>query len=185
MWAAKSVVPVVVARLGLHTVLVPRGLSAVGAPYDDAAMMCAARPVPLRVAPALGFWVIDDRAVLTVYGTDWRRTIRWVIWDPELGMLRPPGVQIATPDQVVRAAGGGVTSELIEILAERHHPPQRLLSAVVSLLGLPGADVLLTPEVVQGWSKATRHEPEARQVDIFEDAVKDAVALRRELGISQ
>lgn len=181
-WAAKSVVPVLVHRLGLHTVLVPRGRSAVGAPYDDAAMMCAARPSPIKLAPAIGFWVIDDRAVITVQSKHWRRQIRWVIWDPQVGVLRPPGVDIASPQQVLAAARGGNRNELVEMLAERRHPPQRLLSAIMNVLGLPGADVVLDPSLVESWESAHAHEPDDREVHFFEDAVKDAVALRRELG---
>ncbi|MGB3827740.1 MAG: hypothetical protein WA962_03110 [Ornithinimicrobium sp.] len=182
-WAAKSVVPVLVHRLGLHTVLVPRDRSAVGAPYDDAAMMCAARPAPVKLAPAIGFWVIDDRAVITVQSKHWRRTIRWVIWDPQAGLLRPPGVEVASPHQVMAAARGGNRSELIDLLAQRHHPPQRLLSAIVSLLGLPGAEVLVDPAVPRSWKGAHPHDPDQREVHYFEDAVKDAVALRHELGL--
>lgn len=182
LWAAKSVVPVLVHRLGRHTVLVPRGRSAVGAPYDDAAMMCAARPAPVKLSPAIGFWVIDDRAVITVQSKQWRRQVRWVIWDPHVGILRPPGVDIASPQQVLSAARGGNRDELIDLLAERHHPPQRLLSEIVNLLGLPGADVLLNSALLGSWEGAHAHEPDDREVDFFEDAVKDAVALRRELG---
>ncbi|MGB3257678.1 MAG: hypothetical protein WBA72_06775, partial [Ornithinimicrobium sp.] len=181
-WAAKSVVPVLVHRLGLHTALVPRGRSVVGAPYDDATMMCAARPAPVKLSPAMGFWVIDDRAVITVQSKQWRRQIRWVIWDPQVGMMRPPGVDIASPQQILSVARGGRRDELIDMLAERHHPPQRLLSAVVNLLGLPGAEVLLDAGVTESWEGAHAHEPDEREVDFFEDAVKDAVALRRELG---
>ncbi|HKJ12055.1 MAG TPA: hypothetical protein VJ976_06655 [Ornithinimicrobium sp.] len=182
-WAAKSVVPLLVARRGAHTAVVPRGSSAVGAPYDDAATLCAARPAPAKVAPAIGFWVIEDRAVITVQARTWRRRIRWVVWDPEQGVIRPPGVDIATPQQVLAAAGGGSRSELVEMLGERHHTPPRLLSAVVTVLGLPGADVLLDPAVADTWPRSTRHEPDDRQVEFFEDAVKHAVALRRELGL--
>jgi hypothetical protein len=182
-WAAKSVVPVLVARRGAHTALVPRGSSAVSAPYDDAATLCAARPAPAKVAPAIGFWVIEGRAVITVQPRAWRRRIRWVIWDPELGVIRPPGVEVATPAEVISAAGGGSRRELVEMLAERQHTPARLLSGVVTILGLPGADVLLDPTVADAWQRSTRYEPDARQVEFFEDAVKHAVALRRELGL--
>ncbi|MGB7449000.1 MAG: hypothetical protein WA892_07725 [Ornithinimicrobium sp.] len=182
-WAAKSVVPLLVARRGPHTAVVPRGSSAVGAPYDDAATLCAARPAPKKVAPAIGFWVIDDRAVITVQAASLRRRIRWVIWDPERGVIRPPGVEVATPQQVLSAAGDGDREELVDMLSERAHPPSRLLSAVVTVLGLPGADALLDPAVADTWPSGTRHEPDLRQVEFFEDAVKHAVALRRELGM--
>lgn len=184
LWAAKSVVPVTVNRIGLHTVLIPRGRSAVGAPYDNAATMCAARPAPIKLAPAIGLWVIDDRAVITVQSKHWRRRIRWVIWESALGMVRPPGVEIASPQQVLAAAGGGRREELVEMLGERHHPPQRMLAAVANVLGLPGADVLLDPGRAQLWDGAHDHEPAEREVHFFEDAVKDAVALRHELGLN-
>jgi hypothetical protein len=182
-WAAKSVVPLLVARRGRHTALVPRGSSAVGAPYDDAATLCAARPAPRSLTPAIGFWVIEQRAVITVQSSSWRRKVRWVVWDPEQGVVRPPGVEVATPAQVLSAAGDGDRSELVDMLSERQHPPERLLSAVVTVLGLPGADVLLDPAVADTWHRSTRHDPDARQVEFFEDAVKHAVALRRELGL--
>lgn len=181
-WAAKSVVPVLVTRMGLHTALVPRGRSAIGAPYDDAATLCAARSAPTRLAPAIGFWVIDERAVITVQLSGWRRQVRWVVWDPERGVLRPPGVEAATPTHVLSAARGGTRRNLVELLAERHHPPARLLAAVVGTLGLPGAEVLLDPEAAQRWSRAHVHDPAPREVGYFEDSVKHAVALRRELG---
>lgn len=182
-WAAKGVVPVVVAPLEGRTVLVPRGSPAVAAPYDDAATLCAARPAPTRLAPTLGCWVIDGRAVLTVQSRHWRRQVRWVVWDPERGVLRPPGVQIATPQQVVSAAGGGSRAELTSMLAERHHPPARLLSAVLAVLGLPGGPLLLDPASAEDLPHAQVHQPDPREVAYFEDAVKDAVLLRRELGV--
>ncbi len=182
-WAAKSVVPVVVAPLQGRTVLVPRGRPAVGAPYDDAATLCAARPAPQKLAPTIGCWVIDERAVITVQSGHWRRQVRWVVWDPERGVLRPPGVEIATPQQVVAAAGGGSRPELTSMLAERHHPPARMLTAVLAVLGLPGAELLLDPHAAEDLAGARVHEPDPKEVAYFEDAVKDAVLLRRELGV--
>ena len=182
-WAAKSVVPVLVARLAGYSVLMPRGRSAVGAPYDDAALMCASRLAPGSLAPAIGLWVINDRAVITVQEGRWRRTVNWVIWDPARGVLRPSGVNLATPTQVLTVAGGGRRDDLIEMLNERHHPPGRLLSAVAGVLGLPGAAALVDPETPSRWKRVWQHEPQDREVQYFEDAVAGAVALRRELGM--
>ncbi len=185
LWAAKSVVPVLVSRLGGHSVVVPRGRSAVGAPYDDAALMCASRLAPNSLAPAMGLWVIDDRAAITVQGGRWRRTLSWVIWDPARGMLRPQGVKIATPTQVLTAAGGGNRAELIDMLNERHHPPQRLLAALAGVLGLPGSAALVDPDTPSTWKRVWEHEPHDREIRYFEDAVAGAVALRRELGMQK
>ncbi|MGB5951747.1 MAG: hypothetical protein WBG57_04420 [Ornithinimicrobium sp.] len=184
-WAAKSVVPVLVTRMGLHTALVPRGRSAIGAPYDDAATLAAARSAPKRLAPALGFWVIDERAVITVQPAGWRRQVRWLVWDPSRGVLNPPGLAAASAAQVLSAARGGTRRDFDEMLAERHHPPERLLAALVGTLGLPGAEVLLDPASAEGWARVQVHDPAAREVQYFEDSVRHAVALRRELGHEQ
>lgn len=183
-WAAKSVVPVLVARLGGHSVVVPRGRSSVGAPYDDAALVCASRLAPRSLAPALGMWVIDDRAVITVQNQRrWRRRQKWVIWDPARGILRPDGVDIASPTQVLTAAGGGNRDDLIDLLNERHHQPQRLLSAIAGVLGLPGAAALVDPDTPSTWKRVWEHNPHDSEIRYFEDAVAGAVALRRELGM--
>lgn len=181
-WAATAVVPVVVAPLAGRTVLVPRGPSAVGPPYDDAAMLCAARPAPVRLAPTLGLWVIGGRAVLTVQPRHWRRTVRWVVWDPEHGVLRPPGLARASPQQVIAAAGGGDRAELTAFLAERRHPPVRILAGVLAVLGLPGGHLLTDPAAADGLPGSVRHAPDPEQVGYFEDAVRDTQLLRRELG---
>lgn len=185
VWAAKSVVPVLVTRMGLYTALVPRGQSAIGAPYEDAATLCAARPAPRRVAPAIGFWVIDQRAVVTVQLASWRREMRWLVWDPDAGVVQPPGLPPAGPGQLLNAARGGSRRDLMDMLAERHHPPARLLAALVGTLGLPGAEVLLDPTAAEAWARVQVHDPAAREIQYFEDSVRHAVALRRELGHEQ
>lgn len=181
-WAARGVVPVVVAPLGDRTVLVPQDRPAVGAPYDDAATLCAARPAPVRAAPTLGCWLIGERAVLTVQSRHRSRQVCWVVWDPERGVLRPPGIERATPRQVIAAAGGGSRAELTAMLAERHHPPVRLLQAVLEILALPGAGLLAEPRAAHDLPGAHALHPDQREVGYFEDAVRDAVLLRRELG---
>jgi len=182
-WAARGVVPVVVAPLGHRTVLVPQDRPAVGAPYDDAATLCAARPAPARLAPTIGCWRIGDRAVLTVQSRHRRRQVCWVVWDPEHGVLRPPGIERASPRQVVAAAGGGSRAELTSMLAEQHHPPVRLLQAVLDILGLPGAPLLTDPRTAQDLPGSRLLLPDHREVSYFQDAVRDAVLLRRELGV--
>lgn len=183
-WARKGVVPVTVAALEGWTVVLGNGPSRAQPPYDDALTMLAARRVPARMRPALGFFVIDGRAVVTAQsGPRHRRGPRWVVWDPEHGVLRPPGLPVAPPAQLVQAAGGGSRSELVEILRERHLDPARLLAAVTVTLGLPGGRLLVRPEEVADLEGAVEKEPDPVQVRYFDDTVRDAVELRRELEL--
>ncbi len=183
-WLRRGVVPVTVGRLGAWTVVLPRGVSRAAPPYTDPLPILAARPVPARLGPALGFWVVDDRAVIAVAGA--RRTQpRWVVWDPAEGVVRPPGLEVAPVSALLRAAGGGSGQDVLELLRERHVRPERLLAALVAVLELPGAQLVLDAEgeAFANVREALAVEPEDREVATFDESVRDAVLLRRELEL--
>lgn len=184
-WVARHVAPLVVAPMEGWTLVVAAGASRVGAPYDDAATVLAARPVSSKAGPALGFFEIDGRAVLTVHGTGRARAPRWVVWEQDLGLLRPPGLDLAGPAELVRTAGRPATTreELVDLLHEKQVRPVTMLQAVMATLELPGARALAEPELAPGLPGAVRHDPDPRQLGWFEDAVADSVRLRRELGV--
>lgn len=181
-WARRGIVPVAVAPLEGWTAVLPNGDSHAAAPYDDALTVLAARRVPPRLRPALGFFVIDGRAVITAQERPRRRRAHWVVWEPERGLVRPPGLDIAPPSSLLRIAGAGSRSELVEIMLERHIAPARMLAAVVAVLGLPGPRLLVDPAGGADLPGRVEREPGDRQVAWFEDAVRDSVLLRRELG---
>lgn len=180
VWIRRGVVPVTVAPLEGWTGVIPRGRSKVQAPYDDVLMMLAARRLPRSLRPAIGLFVIKDRAVITVHRGGPRR-MRWVIWDPAEGVVRPPGLRQASPSHVLGVARGGDRTELLRLLAERQLPPGRLLAVVADTLGLPGGEILARPDKGSSLVGAVDRDPDAVQIGYFEDAVKDAVQLRREL----
>lgn len=184
-WVAHHVAPLVVAPVERWTLVVAAGPSRVGAPYDDAATVLAARPVPAKAGPALGFFEIDGRAVVTVHAGGRRKAPSWVVWEPDLGLLRPPGLDLAGPAEVVRAAGrpSAVRDELVDLLHETSARPVTMLQAVMATLELPGTRYLTDPAPAAELPGARRHEPDAREVGWFEDAVADSVRLRRELGV--
>lgn len=186
-WVASSVVPLTLAPLGPWTALVVRGDSAVSSPYDDGVMVHAARALGPKAGPGLGFFVIDGRAVITLHPAGRRRVVRWVVWDPEVGLLRPPGLDLAGPGEVATVAGAdpGARDELVELLHELRVRPARMLQAVMATLGLPGTRLVEDPAHADGLPGAVRHEPRAQEVGWFEDAVKDTVRLRRELEALQ
>jgi hypothetical protein len=184
-WVTRHVSPLVVAPVEGWTLVVAVGSSQVGAPYDDAGTVLAARPVGPKAGPALGFFEIDGRAVMTVHATGRRRNPTWVVWEPDLGLLRPPGLDLAGPAELVRAAGrpSSTREELVDLLHETQARPLTMLQAVMATLDLPGTRYLSDPFRAQDLPGAQLHEPEARQVGWFEDAVADSVRLRRELGV--
>ncbi len=183
-WVARSVIPLLRVPTEAWTGVLVLGPSRVDAPYDDAATLLAARPVPLRAGPALGFFEIDGRAVVTVHGPGRRRGPGWVVWEPDIGLLRPPGLELAGPAELVRVAGAGpqVRDELVDLLHEKRARPVMMLQAVLATLGLPLAGALGDPAGAAELPGAARHEPSPREVGWFEDAVADSVRLRRELG---
>ncbi len=184
-WVERHVAPLVVAPVEGWTLVVAGGPSHVGAPYDDAATVLAARPVPAKAGPALGFFEIDGRAVVTVHAGGRRRTPMWVVWEPEVGLLRPPGLDLAGPAELVRVAGrpAAVRVELVDLLHETQTRPVTMLQAVMATLELPGRRYLHDPAPASDLPAARSHEPYARQLGWFEDSVADSVRLRRELGV--
>ena len=190
VWVAGTVVPVTVVPGDRWTTVLLRGPSAAEPPYDDGPLVLASRALAPKAGPGLGFFVIDDRAVLTVHPRGRRRATRWVVWEPESGLLRPPGLELAGPAEVVTVAGAGtgeagrrdVRDELVELLHETHVRPARMLQAVMATLGLPGARLLENPDAADAVEGATTHTPDRRQVGWFDDAVRDSVRLRHELG---
>lgn len=183
-WVGAGVVPVTVVPLESWIGVVARGPSRVGEPYDDGPLMLAARALGPKAGPGLGFFEIDGRAVITVHPQGRRRGVRWVVWEPDVGLLRPPGLELAGPAEVVSLAGAAppVRDELVELLHETRVRPARMLRAVMATLNLPGHRLVEQPDHVDTLPGATDHAPDERQVGWFEDAVRDSVRLRRELG---
>lgn len=179
-WLRRGVVPATVAPLQGWTAVVPDGPSRAQPPYGDGVMLLASRRVPRKLGPALGFWVIDGRGVLTVQTRGGGKP-RWVVWQPEVGLVSAPGLPSVGPLTLMRLAGGGDRAELVELFGELYVQPDRLLAAVVASLDLPGARLVVDQESVADLPGAVPVEPAVRQVAWFDDAVKDAVALRKEL----
>lgn len=179
-WLRRGVVPATVAPLEGWTAVFPEPRSFAEPPYADGTLLMANRRIPRNLGPAIGFWVVDGRAVITVQ-TRGRGGVRWVVWEHERGLVEPPGLPVAGPVTLQRVAGGGSRAELVEILHELYVQPDRLLAAVVSVLELPGARLLVDSSGVAELPGAVSVLPAPREIDYFNDAVRDAVALRQEL----
>jgi hypothetical protein len=147
-------------------------------PYDDAVAVLAARPVPRRLRGAVGFFTVDDRAVMTVQGPGWRASIRWLVWAPGDGVVRAPHLELARPSDLVAAAGRGADPRAVaRVVAERHGSADRLITELLAVLGLPGSDLVGPGIGLRGQVVA----PTAQAVARFDARMAEQARHRNEL----
>jgi hypothetical protein len=147
-------------------------------PYDDAVTMLAARPVPRRLRSALGFFTIDGRAVLTVQGRGWRPVVRWLVWEPGAGLVRAPDLELARPSDLLAAAGRhGGPRAVADVVATRDGRADVIITDLLSVLGLPGADLVGPGVGLRGQVVA----PTAQAVARFDARMAEQARHRSEL----
>lgn len=181
-WARRGLVPVRIHEFEPWVAVVPDGPSAARPPYDEALRVLASRPVASRMRPAVGCFVIDRAAVVTVHPAGWRPVQRWVLWNPEHGVTRLPGLPLARPADVARAVGAPArTTEGVVRDALRSAAPDALtlLEGLMEALRLPGFRLLAA---ARGTTTAgALVEPEHRHVERFERTVHHDAFMRAEL----
>jgi hypothetical protein len=111
-------------------------------PYDDAVAVLAARPVPGRLRPALGFFEVEDRAVVTVSPRGLRAGQRWLAWQPGAGVRRLPDLSPARIADLVGAAGRTARpAEVARVLGDTAGTIGQVLEDLMAALGLPGVEL--------------------------------------------
>jgi hypothetical protein len=178
-WLRRGLVACQVVPLGSWTSVLPtESSSRAEPPYDDAVSVLAARPVPRRLRSALGFFTIDERAVVTVQGAGWRTEVRWLVWEPGAGLVRPPGLELARPSDLLAASGSGARPRAVaEVVAGRDGRADGIIVDLLSVLGLPGAD-LVGPKIgLRGQVVA----PTAQAVARFDARMSEQAHHRSEL----
>jgi hypothetical protein len=182
-WLRRGLVACQVIPLGPWTAVVPtESSSRAEAPYDNAVMVLAARPVPRRLRSALGFFTVDSRAVVTVQRPGWRSEVRWLVWEPGAGLVRAPGLELARPADLVAAAGRhGATARdpraVAEVVAGRDGRADTILVELLSAMGLPGADLVGPGVGLRGQVVA----PTAQAVARFDARMAEQARHRSEL----
>jgi hypothetical protein len=183
-WAQRGLMPVHVVPLQGWTAVVPAGPSRAMPPYDDSLKTLAGRPVPSRLRSAIGLFAVDGNAVITTHPSGWRATQRWFVWSPRQGVVQPQQLVAGRPADLIAAAGThekGARSLVRDILVDGGGDARGLLSDLLDLLALPGADLLdggQDPVTVPG---SVMVEPDEQQVARFEKIVTDEARHRAEL----
>ena len=178
-WLRRGLVACQVVPLGAWTAVLPtERLSRADPPYDDAVAVLAARPVPRRMRGALGFFTVDGRAVVTAHGPGWREGVRWLVWEPGAGVVRAPHLELARPADLVAAAGrSGDERAVTQVMAGRSGSADRVITDLLSVLRLPGSDLVGPGIGLRGQVVA----PTAQAVARFDARMAEQARHRTEL----
>jgi hypothetical protein len=183
-WARRGLVPVHVVPLDGWTAVLPAGPSRAMPPYNDTLKSFAGRPAASRLRPAIGFFVVDGNAVISVHRSGWRATQRWFVWSPGEGVVRPRRLSAGRPADLVAAAGtrdAAARRGVRDILADGGGDASGLLDELLAMLALPGSDLLdggQDPAAAPGSSIV---EPGEQDVARFERTVNDEARHRAEM----
>jgi hypothetical protein len=180
-WVRQGIVPSYVVPLAGWAAVVPGGPSAASSPYDDAVRVLLARRVPSRMRAAIGFFRLDDRAVIVVHPRGWRALPRWLVWERGDGVSSLPGLPAARPGDMAMAAGVVPESvrALREILTDRSSSLDEVLADLMGALALPG-ERLLSGQVKDA-EGAVLVEPTTKAVERFSRVTKEDKEIRSEL----
>jgi hypothetical protein len=183
-WAQRGLLPVHVVPLEGWTAVLPAGPSHAMPPYDDPLKTLAGRPVPSRLRSAIGLFAVDGNAVISTHSCGLRARQRWFVWSPGEGVVQPRQLVAGRPADLISASGTrerGARSLVRDILVDGGGDAPGLLSDLLDLLALPGADLLgggQDPATVAG---CTMVVPGEQHVARFERIVSDEVRHRAEL----
>ena len=183
-WARRGLAPVHVVPLEGWTAVLPAGPSRAMPPYDDAIKTLAGRHVSSRLRSAIGFFAVEDNAVVTVHPTGWRDIPRWFLWSPGHGLTRPWHLAPGRPVDLLTAAGirdGRVRRDIRNTLVDADGDAGSVLGDLLTLLSLPGSDLLdgaRDPATARG---SILVEPDDQQIARFERIVSDRALHRAEL----
>lgn len=182
-WVERGLVAVHAVPLTGWTAVLPAELfSRVSSPYDEAAPALAGRPLPSRLRPGVGVFVLRGRAVLTVQPPGWRPVQRWLVWTPEHGVVRTPRLPVARPADLLRAAGTTRQAgpALLQVLRRRHCAMLPWLVDVLRVLGLPGERLLTGEQQAGECAGAVLVEPRPASLARFEAILRDEAEKRAE-----
>jgi hypothetical protein len=183
-WAQRGLMPVHVVPLDGWTAVLPAGPSLAMPPYDDTVKTLAGRPVPSRLRSAIGLFAVDGNAVISTHLSGLRTTRRWFVWAPGEGVVQPWQLAAGRPADLIAAAGTherGARSLVRDILVDGGGDAPGLLSDLLDLLALPGADLLDGVQDPVTVPCCTTVEPGEQYVARFEKIVTDEARYRAEL----
>lgn len=180
-WVERGTVPAYVTDLdGPWCAVVPAGPGHAHAPYDDAAVVLAARSTPMTMRPSLAFVPTERDAIVVVHPRSWRSLPRWFVVRRGVGGVRAALPQASIADLLGAAGEGGHPEALERVLAQPHAEPSDLLRGIMAALDVR-AGHLLGPERTEPIG-ARLVEPSAKAVRRFDKHVRAENEERAEIA---
>ena len=116
--------------------------------------------------------------MVTVQGPGWRTAVRWLVWEPGVGLVRPPAWSWpALPTCSPRLAPDGEPRAVAEVVAGRDGRADGVIVDLLAVLGLPGADLVGPGVGLRGQVVA----PTAQAVARFDARMAEQARHRSEL----
>lgn len=180
-WVARGTVPAYVAPVGGWTAVVPAGESAAQSPYDDGLTVLSNRPVPSSMRSAIGFFVIERKAVVVAHPPGLRAEPRWLVWEPGKGASTLPPLPPARPLDLLVAADVDDTQHrrVTSLLRAGEGDAAGWLQDLMAALALPAAH-LLAGSGVPTTEDAVLVTPSERDVRRFERSIGEDRLIRDE-----
>ena len=150
---------------------------------DCTATTLAGLPVDSRLRSAIGLFAVDGNAVVTVHPAGWRAIQRWFLWSPGQGVTRAWHLNPGRPADLVAAAGirdGRVRRDVRDVLVEMGGDADSVLSDLMSLLSLPGSDLLDGGQDSATAQGSMLVEPDVGHIARFERVVSEQALHRAE-----
>jgi len=153
-------------------------------PYHHPVKTLAGRPVPSRLRSALGLFVLDGKAVVSVQPPGWRATQRWFVWAPGEGVVDSRPLAAGRPADLTAAAGtrnGAVRRRVQDLLVDGGGDAPAWLNYLLEALALPGFDLLDGSRDPVAADGASTVEPGEQHVARFEKVIGDEARHQAEL----
>jgi len=115
---------------------------------------------------------------VTVQTSGWRSVVRWLVWEPGVGLVRAPDLEVARPSDLLSAAGlHGDPRAVADVVSGRDGRADGILTDLLSALRLPGADLVGPGVGLRGQVVA----PTAQSVARFDARMAEQARHRSEL----
>ncbi len=186
-WARKGLVTAHVVPLDGWTAVCPvpgPAVAPAGAERERALELFAGRPVPSRLRPAVGLYLLGGRAVVTAHPSGRRATPQWLVWQPGDALVTARPLPAGRLDALALVAGlpaGAGSDRVARVLLEPSGSPTDALVDLLTVLELPGQALLDGSVAPVDAAGAVEVHPSPGAIERFRSVAREDAHERAEL----